>query len=67
MAKSLPEPPRNLFPTDEEIAERAYELCFVLRYSDQEPLNYVDVAEDELLDRAATRALVPARSRRRAS
>jgi hypothetical protein len=67
MAKPLPEPPPNLFPSDEDIAERAYELCFVLRDPLEEPLSYVDVAEDELLDRAARRALVPARSRRRAS
>ena len=57
MAKPQREPPRNLFPTDEEIAERAYELCFVARDATREPLSYMDVAEDELLDRAATRAL----------
>ena len=65
MAKPVPEPPNNPFPTDEEIAERAYELCFVLRDHIQEPLNYVDVAEEELLDRAATRAVMPSRIRRR--
>jgi hypothetical protein len=67
MAKPSHEPPPNPFPSDEEIAERAYELCFVLRDPLEEPQNYVDVAEDELLDRAARRALVPLRSRRRAS
>jgi hypothetical protein len=66
MAKRLPQPPRNLFPSDEEIAERAYELCFVLRDTIEEPLTYLDVAEDELLDRAARRALLPVRSGRRA-
>ena len=59
MAKPSHEPAPNPFPSDEEIAERAYELCFVLRDSLEEPQNYVDVAEDELLDRAARRALVP--------
>ena len=65
MVRPRPEPPRNVFPTDEEIAERAYELCFVLRDPSGDLLNYVEVAEDELLDRAAKRALVPARTHRR--
>jgi hypothetical protein len=65
MAEPLLKPPRNLFPSEEEIAERAYELCFVLRDARGEPLNYVDIAENELLDRAARRALLPVKSSRR--
>jgi hypothetical protein len=65
MANLRQEPPLDLFPTDDEIAERAYELCFLVRDSD-EPRSYVDAAEAELLDRAARRALLatkPGRAR----
>jgi hypothetical protein len=54
--------PRDPFPSDEEIAERAYELSFLEREADR-PSNYLDAAEEELLDRAAKRALLPLRHR----
>jgi hypothetical protein len=57
MSDDRRQPPRDLFPSDEEIAERAYELSFLERDADQ-PENCLDAAEAELLDRAAKRALL---------
>jgi hypothetical protein len=62
MANPQREPPLDLFPTDEAIAERAYELCFFERDTSASG-RYVDVAEAELLDRAADRALLPTNAR----
>ena len=56
--------PIDLFPTEEEIAQRAYELCFVVRMPCDNTLGYLHLAEQELLDRGARRALKSAALRR---
>jgi hypothetical protein len=48
----LPDP----FPTDDEVAERAFELCFVVRSSCLDGVGSLQAAEQELLDRSARRA-----------
>jgi hypothetical protein len=58
------DPPRDLFPTDEEIAELAFERCFSLLDAGDDALGYLDAAENELLDRAAKRALLTIKPRR---
>ena len=49
----LPDP----FPTEDEVAERAFELCFVVRSSCLDGVGYLEAAEQDLLDRCARRAL----------
>ena len=59
-------PPKSVYPTEDEIAQRAYEM---LQERTTAPciVNYWKLAEAELLERAAARAVrpVPARPRRR--
>lgn len=64
MLPSRDEPPGDLFPTDDEIAELAFERCFSLRDTGDDALGYLDAAENELLDRAAKRALLTIKPRR---
>jgi hypothetical protein len=49
-------PTANVFPSDEEVAQRAFELCFRDRAADGQG-DYLRMAEQELLNRAARRAL----------
>jgi hypothetical protein len=51
-------PPANVFPLHDEIERRAIELSLLER-GQREPPNYMRTAEEELLDRAARRALRP--------
>jgi hypothetical protein len=57
--------PNDVFPTEAEIAQRAYELCFVARRLCVDHRGYLQLAEQELLDRGARRALRLPDSRRR--
>jgi hypothetical protein len=57
MLKRSHRAPDDVFPTEAEIAQRAYELCFVDRRPCDDHRGYLDVAEQELLDRGARRAL----------
>jgi hypothetical protein len=57
--------PDDIFPTEAEIAQHAYELCFVDRRPCDDHRGYLDVAEQELLDRGARRALRSANPPRR--
>jgi hypothetical protein len=52
---------RNVFPTSDEIAERAYELLVADGKRAVRAFEYWRRAEDELLDAAATRALLKTR------
>jgi hypothetical protein len=49
------------FPTEDEIAQRAYELCFVVRMTCLDRVGYLQAAEQEFLDCDARRALRYAR------
>jgi hypothetical protein len=49
--------PHDVFPTEAEIAQRAYELCFVNRRLCVDHHGYLQLAEQELLDRGARRAM----------
>jgi hypothetical protein len=49
-------PPRGLYPTDEEIAQRVYEMFLERTWTFESP-DYWNIAESELLDRAARRVL----------
>jgi hypothetical protein len=49
-------PPAGVFPTPDEIAERAYELCASDEVRGRDITEYWRRAEDELLDLAARRA-----------
>ena len=51
-------PPANVFPLQDEIARRALELSLHDR-GQGEQADYLRTAEEELLDRAARRALRP--------
>jgi hypothetical protein len=57
MRKRHGQAPNDVFPTEAEIAQRAYELCFVIRRLCVDHLGYLQLAEQELLDRGARRAL----------
>ena len=48
-------PPRDVFPTDEEVVQLAYQLCASDSNHRGGPANYLRAAEDELLDRAFRR------------
>jgi hypothetical protein len=48
-----------VFPTEDEIAQRAFELFFYERDPDRSLNDYWRWAERELLDRAACQALRP--------
>jgi hypothetical protein len=65
MRKRPRQVPDDLFPTEAEIAQRAYELCFVARRLSVDHRGYLDLAEQELLDRGARRALRRANPPRR--
>jgi hypothetical protein len=65
MRKRPRQVPTDVFPTEAEIAQRAYELCFVARRLCVDHRGYLHLAEQELLDRGARRALRNASSRRR--
>jgi hypothetical protein len=55
----------NVYPTEEEITERVYEL-FLDHLSTSTPNDYWTIAETELLERAASRAIrTGARPKRR--
>ena len=58
-------PPRDLFPTPEEIAERALEMCSQKHEPGRDAVRYWQEAEDELLERAAGR-VVKSSARRKA-
>ena len=63
--KSASSFPRSLFPTEGEIAQLAFEMFFA---QDRRQWRYVDCfrrAEDELLQRAARRAIPDRRTKRR--
>ena len=64
MLKRPRQAPNDLYPTEHEIAQRAFELCFVVRRPCIDPLGYLHLAEQELLDRGARRALRFANPRR---
>ena len=64
MPHPYPEPPLDIFPTEDEVAELAFERCFVARDGGDDALGYLLAAEDELLDRAAKRALLTIKPRR---
>jgi len=55
-------PPKGVYPTDDEIAQRAYEM---LQERSIAPciVNYWKLAEAELLERAAARAIRPVAAR----
>jgi len=56
-------PPKGVYPTDDEIAQRAYEM---LRERTTAPsVVYWKLAEAELLERAAARAIRPVTARQR--
>jgi hypothetical protein len=58
MAKRGPRPMPDVFPTEDEVALRAYELFLLERNPRKVLANYWRIAEDELLERAARRALI---------
>ena len=61
-------PPKGVYPTDEEIAERAYEMFLARVSSTFGVADYWTAAQTELLERAAARAIGAAansRDRRR--
>jgi hypothetical protein len=63
-------PPRAVYPTDDEIAERAYQMLLDRLSAPMGITEYWKLAETELLERAATRAIRPvaaSRPRRRRS
>ena len=64
MRKRRRQVPTDVFPTEAEIAQRAYELCFVARRLCVDHRGYLHLAEQELLDRGARRALRNTNSRR---
>jgi hypothetical protein len=49
-------PPGSPYPTDEEIAQRVYEMFLERTWPSGSP-DYWNIAESELLDRAARRIL----------
>jgi len=49
----LPDP----FPSEDDIAQRAFDLCFVARTPCLDRVGYLEAAEQELLDRSADRTL----------
>jgi hypothetical protein len=49
-------PPEGTYPTDDEIAQRVYELFLERAWTDRSP-DYWTLAETELLDRAARRVV----------
>lgn len=57
MAKPLSRGVPHLFPTEDEIALRAYELFLLERNPRRVLADYWRIAEDELLERAARKAL----------
>jgi hypothetical protein len=60
-------PPKGVYPTPDEIAQRAYEMLLDRLSAPYGIVDYWRLAEAELLDRAASRATRPtvARQRRR--
>jgi hypothetical protein len=50
-------PPRGVYPTDDEIAERAYQMLLDRLSAPLVITDYWRLAETELLERAATRAI----------
>ena len=57
-------PPKRVYPTDDEIAQRAYEMLQE-RTTSPSVVNYWKLAEAELLERAAARAIRPVTARQR--
>jgi hypothetical protein len=53
------DPPRELFPTSDEIFDRAREMSSQERTWGREYTRYWREAEDDLLDRAARRVIRP--------
>ena len=58
-------PPGRIYPTDDESAQRAYELIVSRTAGRGSLVNYRKIAEDELLERAAARAIGPVQARER--
>ena len=60
-------PPKGIYPTDDEIAQRAYEMLLDRLSAPLVITDYWKLAEAELLERAVARAIRPlvARQRRR--
>ena len=60
-------PPKDIYPTADEIAERAYEMSRERSAESFGAADYWSVAEAELLERGANKAIqaVDARKRRR--
>jgi hypothetical protein len=48
------EPPRDTFPTEDEVSQRVYEMFLERAWSYRSP-DYYRIAESELLERAARR------------
>ena len=65
MPKRPRQAPTDFYPTEAEIVQRAYKLCFVVRRPCTDPLGYLHLAEQALLDRGARRALRASAPRRR--
>ena len=63
MAHDLP--PKRVFPTDDEIADRAYEMLVNRASSPVGIVDYWRLAEAELLERAAARPIRPLVARER--
>jgi hypothetical protein len=63
MAHDLP--PKGIFPTDDEIADRAYEMIVTGASAPTAVVDYWKLAEAELLERAAARAIRPLITRER--
>jgi len=57
-------PPKGVYPTDDEISQRAYEMLQE-RTTAPSVVNYWKLAEAELLERAAARAIRPVTARQR--
>jgi hypothetical protein len=57
MAKRSAEIPRDLFPTEDEIVERARELCLQRRSRPTDVRACLKTAEQDLLERGARKAL----------
>jgi hypothetical protein len=56
-------PPAGIYPTEEEIAQLVYEMFLERAWTLNGGGDYWRIAEAELLDRAARRAIRPGRSR----
>jgi hypothetical protein len=56
---SCPSP--DPFPSEDDIAQRAFDLCFVARTPCPDRVGYLQAAEQELLDRSADRTVRQAR------